>query len=313
MNKDPNWTDEAGSWLSIAGVERETGLGKDTLRVWERRYGFPAPRRDALGERCYPADQVEKLRLLKRLLDAGHRPGHVVLLGMDELHAISREVAARRNPAADSDLQGELSAYLDLLRRHDVDSLRRNLSKAQLRMGLAGFIRDLLVPLNTMVGDAWMRGELEIFEEHAFTEIQQIVLRAALANLTDPGFARPKVLLASFPGEPHALGLLMAEALLSIEGARCISLGPQTPVWDIALAAQAFDIDIVALGFSACMNPNQINEGLNELRRKLPAAVQIWVGGSAPVLFRRPVEGVKPLGGLDALHGALLDWHRGDH
>ena len=27
--------------LSIAAVERETGLGKDTLRAWERRYGFP--------------------------------------------------------------------------------------------------------------------------------------------------------------------------------------------------------------------------------------------------------------------------------
>ena len=33
--------------LSIAAVERDTGLSKDTLRVWERRYGFPAPQRDA--------------------------------------------------------------------------------------------------------------------------------------------------------------------------------------------------------------------------------------------------------------------------
>ena len=33
--------------LSIAAVERDTGLSKDTLRVWERRYGFPSPGRDA--------------------------------------------------------------------------------------------------------------------------------------------------------------------------------------------------------------------------------------------------------------------------
>ena len=31
--------------LSIAAVERDTGLSKDTLRVWERRYGFPVPER----------------------------------------------------------------------------------------------------------------------------------------------------------------------------------------------------------------------------------------------------------------------------
>ncbi|NBW47360.1 MAG: MerR family transcriptional regulator, partial [Betaproteobacteria bacterium] len=60
--------------LSIASVERDTGLSKDTLRVWERRYGFPQPTRDALGERAYPLEQVERLRLVKRLLDAGHRP-----------------------------------------------------------------------------------------------------------------------------------------------------------------------------------------------------------------------------------------------
>ena len=39
--------------LSIAAVERDTGLSKDTLRVWERRYGFPQPGRDGFGERAY--------------------------------------------------------------------------------------------------------------------------------------------------------------------------------------------------------------------------------------------------------------------
>ncbi len=312
MSGDAPGMGEPAGWLSIAAVERETGLGKDTLRVWERRYGFPAPHRDALGERCYPSDQVDKLRLLKRLLDAGHRPGHVVQLDIDELHRIGAKTALRHKPMADPGLESDLASYLDLLRQHDLESLRRNLSKAQLRMGLAAFIRDVLVPLNTMVGDAWMRGDLEIFEEHAFTEIQQVVLRGALASLADPGIARPRVLLASFPGEPHGLALLMAEALLSIGGARCISLGTQTPVWDIALAVNAFEIDIVALGFSACLNPHQIVEGLNELRHKLPAHVGIWAGGSAPVLVRRPLDGVKALADLDAIHGALLEWHRGD-
>ena len=48
--------------LTIAAVERDTRIGKDTLRVWERRYGFPAPLRDSNGERLYPLDQVEQLR-----------------------------------------------------------------------------------------------------------------------------------------------------------------------------------------------------------------------------------------------------------
>ena len=63
--------------VSIAAVERDTGLSKDTLRVWERRYGFPQPERDAYGERVYPSEQVDKLRLVKRLMDQGHRPGKI--------------------------------------------------------------------------------------------------------------------------------------------------------------------------------------------------------------------------------------------
>ncbi|HRF13460.1 MAG TPA: MerR family transcriptional regulator, partial [Candidatus Accumulibacter phosphatis] len=64
--------------FGIAAVERDTGLSKDVLRVWERRYGFPAPCRDANGERSYPAEQVERLRLIKRLMDQGHRPGKLI-------------------------------------------------------------------------------------------------------------------------------------------------------------------------------------------------------------------------------------------
>src|SRR5258707_8581705 len=50
-----------GPGLPISAVERETGLAKDTLRVWERRYGFPRPERDSAGDRRYPADQVRQL------------------------------------------------------------------------------------------------------------------------------------------------------------------------------------------------------------------------------------------------------------
>ena len=84
---------------SIAEVERETGLGKDALRVWERRYGFPVPLRDAQGERAYPQDQVQRLRLLKRLLDCGHRPGKVVALPLVQLQALLQAEPDSGTPA----------------------------------------------------------------------------------------------------------------------------------------------------------------------------------------------------------------------
>src|SRR5438105_13825833 len=78
-----------GLFLNISAVERETGLSKDVLRMWERRYGFPKPRRDENGERQYSVVEVGKLRAIKRLMDVGMRPGKVIALSADELNALA--------------------------------------------------------------------------------------------------------------------------------------------------------------------------------------------------------------------------------
>jgi DNA-binding transcriptional MerR regulator len=298
--------------LSIAAVERDTGLSKDTLRVWERRYGFPTPERDAQGERCYALVQVEKLRLVKRLLDAGHRPGRVVPLTVQELDTLAQASGEGLRAPAPPVLEAEdLHEHLALVRAHDARGLRRALQRLLARAGVARFVVDVMGPLNTAVGDAWLRGQLEIFEEHLYSEVVQGVLRQALASLPDPApDARPRVLLSTVPGEGHGLGLLMAEALLALDGAHCLSLGVQTPLWDLALAARACQADIVALGFTGVMNPNQVVEGLTELRGQLPASTALWAGGSAPVLQRRPVPGVLALASLQELPGALMAWRQ---
>ncbi len=296
--------------LSIAAVERDTGLSKDTLRVWERRYGFPSPARDAAGERAYPLDQVEKLRVVKRLLDAGHRPGRIVPLPFADLEALSASTVDQPVRSVDAILDaGDLRQHLERIRGHDARGLRNELARLLARFGVARFVIDVVVPLNVAVGDAWMRGQLEIFEEHMYTEAVQVVLRQAIAGIPEPpAEGRPRVLLGTLPGEPHGLGLLMAEAMFALEGCECISLGVQTPLWDIVLAAAAHRADIVALGFSGCMNPNQVHDSLVELRAKLPRPTQLWAGGSAPVLHRRRVDGVLPLAALGGIAAELQRW-----
>lgn len=296
--------------LSIAAVERDTGLSKDTLRVWERRYGFPAPRRDTLGERAYSIEQVERLRVIKRLLDAGHRPGRIVPLPFDELRALSASTVDTPQRGLEAVLDtSDLRAHLALIRSHDVAALRAELTRLLSRFGVARFVNDVVGRLNAAVGDAWMRGQLEIFEEHAYTEAMQTVLRQAIAGLPEPpADAEPRVLMTTFPGEPHALGLLMLEAVLALEGCRCVSLGAETPLWDIAMGAAAHRADIVALSFTGCMNPGQIVDGLAELRRKLPASTRLWAGGSAPAVRRRRVDGVEAFDSLHEMPEVLRHW-----
>jgi DNA-binding transcriptional MerR regulator/methylmalonyl-CoA mutase cobalamin-binding subunit len=295
--------------LSISAVERDTGLTKDTLRVWERRYGFPVPQRDGLSERAYPLEQVEKLRVIKRLMDAGHRPGRIVGLPVEALQRLADSIGGHALRAVDGGPAPDLRAHLDLLRAHDVEQLRRQLSQSLMRLGLSRFVMEVIAPLNTVVGDAWMRGHLEIFEEHLYTESITVVLRQAIAGIPAAASgARPRVLLTTFPNESHGLGLLLAEALFLIEGCQCVSLGPQTPIWDISLAAASQRCDIVALAFTAVLTPALVAEGLAELREKLPPNVEIWAGGSAPVLHRRPTSGVLALSSLSQLATEVRRW-----
>jgi MerR family transcriptional regulator, light-induced transcriptional regulator len=293
--------------VSIAAVERDTGLSKDTLRVWERRYGFPVPERDALGERAYPLPQVERLRLIKRLLDAGHRPGRVVALPTEQLEQLA---TALPGIAVSSAPNGpDLRAYIGLLKSHDPQALHRALAQAQWRMGLQAWVVQVLAPLNTLVGEAWLRGEIDVFEEHVYTETLQTLLRHALADMPRAQAQdRPRVLLGTFAHEPHGLGLLMAQALLSLEGCYCVSLGPQTPLADIAMAAAAYKVDVVALSFTATLSLNYVLGGLAELRSNLGPQRAIWAGGQCPAIHRRQIEGVLVLESLEQLPQAVAQW-----
>ena len=301
---------------SISAVERSTGLGKDTLRVWERRYRFPLPRRDANGERVYSPEQVNKLRLLKRLIDHGHRPGKIIQFEIDELQKLNDGLLGVEGTSGISADRNDLQDYLNLCRAHQVEALRHALSQALMRMGLETFVVEVIAPLNRMVGEYWVRGLFAIHQEHLYTEVVQNLLRNAISAIVQPqehSRLRPRVMLTTFPQEPHTLGLLMAEAFFALEGARCISLGVQTPIIDIVRAAEMQQADIVALSFSSLMNSRQALDGLAELGSALTSGTEIWAGGSNPALARPAAESESVrIITLSELPTALAVW-RGRH
>jgi|JFJP01.1.fsa_nt_gi MerR family transcriptional regulator, light-induced transcriptional regulator len=294
--------------MSIATVERETGIGKDTLRVWERRYGFPQPLRDSKGERLYPSRQVDQLRLIKRLMDQGHRPGRLLSVSEEE----RLELAAAKpaiHPARSKDEQDLIQQTLDLLKSHDTQGLRLAFNQAMMRQGLHQFVLGTVVALNRSVGEAWRRGELEIFEEHLYSEQLKSLLRQAINSLPADANGHPRILLTTFPEEQHALGLLMAECLFTLEGATCISLGTQTPLFDIRLAALAHRADIVALSFSTAFSVRQRAPLLNQLREMLPSTVELWAGGMASEKLPA-IDGVVLLPTLEAGLAALKNFRQ---
>ena len=68
---------------------RLAGLSPSTLRIWEYRYGVVAPPKSANGQRTYSMQDIERLRLIKRLTVEGHAISTLAHLDVDVLIALS--------------------------------------------------------------------------------------------------------------------------------------------------------------------------------------------------------------------------------
>jgi DNA-binding transcriptional MerR regulator len=268
--------------LTHSEVERLTGLSREVIRKWELRYGFPQPTRGERGQRRYSVQDVEKLSLLRRLVDSGMRAGAIVPLALGEVQAL---VEARRTPHAtpttpDSEVMAQEVQGLmtSLLNGTDAQAVTLFLQTCLLRHGLNVFAAHLMPAFNFQVGQAWAFGHMSMATEHRYTSsLRQTVLRA----LPDPnkGDAPPRVLLTTPPGELHSLGLLALHAQLRLQGAGVIDLDCQTPLPEVLQAARDFKVGVVAISASVCIPTKSLRRYVKGLLGELPNACQLWLGG----------------------------------
>lgn len=69
----------------IGAVCRLTGLTQHVLRVWEKRYGVVIPERSESQRRLYRESDINRLTLLKALVDRGQAIGSIADLDTEEL------------------------------------------------------------------------------------------------------------------------------------------------------------------------------------------------------------------------------------
>ncbi|HEX8606999.1 MAG TPA: MerR family transcriptional regulator [Pseudoduganella sp.] len=289
--------------LSVTEVERLTGIRQATLRMWEKRYGFPQPLRDRHGDRAYPLSQVERLQAVRRLMDQGIRPGKI-LAG----DAILEGVDLARLRAHTAAIPPQYVLVFDLLRGYHIAELHAQFQYRLLDLGLRRFVIEFLAPLTTAVGVAWSQGDLPMRCEHLFVQLAISTLTARQAAVRTAGDGHPKVVLATLSGEAHTLGIMMAEAVMATLGVSCIQLGADMPPLEVAAAAQEAGADIVALSFSAHFPTRSLVRMLHALRAAMPATTALWVGGDgvpAPALLG---PGIDIFRSLDAIQPAVLHY-----
>lgn len=289
-------------------VMERTGLSLETLRAWERRYGAVRPERTEGAQRRYSDADIERLRLLTRVVAGGRAVGQVAALSGEELAALAREDEGAA-PARSGDagrwefvLEAARAAVLEL----DATRLERALRQGALLAGAAAFVESVAVPLLRWLGSGWADGTLTVAHEH----LASAVLRRALGTLLSDAAAPPgaPVFLCATPaGQVHEFGVLLAAVTASSFGWRTVYLGADLPARDIASAARSTGASAVALSVVYPSDDPALPGELRELRAQLGPGPRILLGGSGARVLRAmlPELAIEPIGGLAELEAAL--------
>lgn len=297
-----------GGLLSIGALSAATGIPVDTIRTWERRYGFPVAERKPSGHRVYALSTVPRLRRIAQAIERGHRAAEVLPAsesGLEALLATLPETPgesarpSRSTLPASSDSLLDADDLLTAVAAFDAERLKRAFQADWARLGPLEFLEQRAAPFLRAVGEAWADGSLDVRHEHFASSVLGDFLRAVRLPLDDRATG-PLVALATLPGELHGLGLQMSALVFALAGWRTVVLGVDTPVEQIAALAREAPIAAVAL---SCVQPRgrSAAAAIRALRQRLPRRIPLLVGGAgAPSAARQAgVEHLSDLADLD--------------
>ena len=269
--------------LNIKQLSQETGIGVDTLRVWERRYNFPSPLRDQRGRRQYPAEQVEQLRIVRQLQLDGHRPGALFKLDSSQRLALLKQEHNHKNLKNIS-----MEWILNATPEEILIWLQQQLTS----MGLHTFIHQCAIPLIWFVDLSWKTGAIGVAREHIISDQISVVLHQFVDQSSKNNSKSPlHCLCLTLNHERHKLGLLMAACVIAECGISCTWVQEDLPITEITCALESTHTNTAVLSFSTHFPAREAMDQLATLRNTLPEDTHIIAGGGA-------IEGHKNIPGV---------------
>jgi MerR family transcriptional regulator, light-induced transcriptional regulator len=200
------------------------GISPNTLRSWERRYGFPKPHRSAGGHRQYSLSEIEALRLT-----------------LAETHNVSSAISLARERGEGPSTSLRLSgAFTDF----DEDASNRLLEES---LGLRSVERTVEeVLLQALVAQREPDGTTA---EYEFGWRFAVGWLAAQRRMSPPATRREGVLIfdASSPCDLDSVHAQALELVLRRAGMRTLSLTPAIELTRLGRALRALEPSAVVL------------------------------------------------------------------
>ena len=268
----------------IHRVARLTGLSKDVIRVWERRFNLLKPTRGTNRYRNYSDEDVTLLRYLKEQLDAGDSIGELSKLGREEL--LTRARAKTPRVAAVENMFGRLLHELvSTLNPLDRVTFEKRLNGAVAVVPFDEALHGILLPLQEHVGQLWHEGQVSIAVEHYVTsQIQQKIFSAM--NQLPVAEIGVTVVVACPPGEEHDIAALAVAYQCRVRGCRVYYLGANVPIAALVKFCSDVKPDLTILSLPIVRSEDKITELIQTLAHDVNPFTDLAVGGHGAVALQ---------------------------
>ena len=288
----------------IHRVAKLTGLSKDVIRVWERRYGLVKPSRSSNRYREYSDEEVALLRFVKAQMEQGATIGSLAAEGHDPVVArmrIATPVSAEDQKPHER-LLDDLVGSLDPL---DKAGFERRLNGSVAVIPFEEAVQRILLPLQRRVGELWHQGRLNIAVEHYVTKIIQQKLFSVMNQLSVNEFG-PRILIACPEGETHEIGAQAVAYIAATRGCHVYYLGPNLPSSDLVIFGETITPDLILLSLTEVKSEASALQQLKELEL-LATRWPVAVGGQGARAIGDRLRDTKIelLDDLTALHSRL--------
>jgi MerR family transcriptional regulator, light-induced transcriptional regulator len=261
----------------IHRVAKLTGLSKDVIRVWERRFALLKPTRGANRYRNYSDEDVALLRFLKEQLDAGGSIGELSKLGREELLDRAR-ASAPQVSFVDNTFSRLLRELLSTLNPFNRVTFEKRLNGAVAVVPFEEALHGILLPLQEQVGQLWHDGHLNVAIEHYVTKQIQQKIFSAMNQLPVAEFGT-KVVVACPPGEEHDIAALAVAYRCRVRGCRVYFLGANVPLASLTNLCKQVEPDLTIISFPLTLSEANATELVHALAHEVNPVSHLAVGG----------------------------------
>ena len=265
-------------------VAKLTGLSKDVIRVWERRFELVKPTRGANRYRNYSDEDVALLRYLKEQLDAGGSIGELSKVGREELLGRARAGASRVS-FVDNTFSRLLRELLATLDPFDRVTFEKRLNGAVAVVPFEEALHGILLPLQEQVGQLWHEGHVNVALEHYITKQIQQKIFSAMNQLPVAEFGA-KVVVACPPGEEHDIAALAVAYRCRVRGCRVYFLGADVPIASLTSLCGKVEPDLTIISFPLALSETQATELVQALVHEVSPVSHLAVGGHGALAMR---------------------------